>query len=143
MIMDIVESGKCKTALSVHLDGIFVINIVERPAVHLAGISVCHIAFAAAQKEQAVRSRLAGVAVRQIRQIVPAVLHRDNVPHVVCVTAPPHLSDGHPHFREAAFKIGQLAQILKCLGISLAHDICTVVPVEDPDQLPGVAVGCV
>ena len=91
------------------------------------------------QKQEAVI--LVGVGIGDVRHVVLAVLHGDDIPHMgafitICIGGSRHRIAGH-----RPIEIGQVAEILKGLGIALADHLGGGILIEHPDQLPGVTVG--
>ena len=83
------------------------------------------------------------VAIGDVDEIVPVVVHAHDIPHV-CASA---RAAGHGSRGEEAFNLRvlpwprEVAQVLERLGVALTHDRGAFVAVEGPDELPGVSVG--
>ena len=92
-------------------------------------------------KQLARRADGALVAVGHVHEIVPAVVHAHQVPHVRARTAAAVHETRDQYAVVAAAEIRQIDQVLECLGIALADHFCAGIVVENPDQLPGIAVG--
>ena len=121
----VVERGRV-AAVGVHDRGVSGLeNIAHGPG---AGMKAPH--------EQIVRIACGtAVAVSHVHQIILAVVHGDDVPHV---GAGDTACDGIGG--DIAGKAGQIAEILEALRIALADHFGLRILVKDPDQLPGVAV---
>ena len=99
--------------------------------------------FAAAGQEQlAALTDGAGVAVGDVHQIVLAV-QSDDVPHMSAgAGAAGHVAGDGATFKGGVIESGQIAQILKSLGIAFANHIGGAVVVKNIHHLPGgVIVG--
>ncbi len=79
----------------------------------------------------------AAVAPGHVHQIGVSVIHTDQVPHMgsARVTGDDEAVD------PVALEFREVAQVLESLGIALADDVGAGVPVESPDELPGIAEG--
>ena len=121
-------------------DGLCIVVVgIDDAVVVISGIVAA--AAGIALEEELVRvTDAAGIAVGDVYQIVLAVRHGDDIPHVVAGTGAVRHGSGDGVAGGAA-NVGEIAQILESLGITLTDHIGAIIVIKDPDQLPGVAVG--
>ena len=98
----------------------------------------CRIAL---EEQIAIRANGSGIAVGDIHEIIFAVVHRYDIPHMrACSRAAAHRTGHQMTFDVGTVKVCQIAQVLKGLGIAFTNDGCALITVEHVHQLPWIAV---
>ena len=92
------------------------------------------------QEQGSVRADGAAVAVRQVHQIILAVGHGHDVPHMRARTGAPVHTPGHAVAVDVTVEFRHVAEVLERLRVAFAHHVRAGILVEDVHQLPRVAV---
>ena len=136
------RDGKLVCVVIIPGIGIIEIGNLAGPVIAGEDISFIRISTGTAFQEKLIRSAdTAFVAVGNVNQIVPPVVHRDDVPHVGAGSgASVHRARDAVSPDIAVIKGRQIAEILKGLGVSLTDNIGAGIIVEGINQLPRVAI---
>ena len=141
VLVRVVRSGGNRhLTVGVELRHVCVIHVRDGLALSLEHVAVAHGTGAERNNKQLVRiANGTLVAVGDVHEVVLAVVHVDDVPHVRASTGSTvhrarHRAAGH------ARDVRQIAQVLEGLGVSLADHVGGVIVVEHVHELPRVTV---
>ena len=129
---DIIILGKGQSVFGICIKKIGIVLI--QYAVHIISVP-CGAAVVTRKEQTAVCTHGTRIGVGDVDQIVAAVLHGHDVPHMIFAV---HRAGDKVTL--GILQIRQVTQILEGLGIPLAHHIGGAVAVQHIDQLPRIVV---